>query len=480
MENVFTDSAERNAGEIQRRFERDETFILRTVRSRIQPDTVFFVAYCGGMIDNEIVSRFIIAPLEASGGITEPLEVMESVLSAHFPKLSSSFDEIEDGIAVGDTAVFTQGGAILLSTQGYAVRASAEPDGEKVLSGPHEGFTETLFANLAMLHRRLRSANLKIEFKSVGRQTHTRLAVCYMDNLVKKTFLEELQKRLDAIDIDGILDTNTINELIRDNRRSPFHAFGTTERPDTAVAKMMEGRIVLLADGSPVALTLPYLFVENFQSSEDYYVSFLHASFARLLRVAAFLITTLTPALYVGIVSFHYEILPGAMMLNMASEFRNTPFPAAFETFLMLVVFDVLRETGMRMSTNGGQALSIVGALIIGQAAVTARIVTPQMIIVVAVTGITGLIVPKLDEACLYIRFFMLFCASVLGLFGFTAGAAVAVIHMQRLRSLGISQIGGTRSDLKDTLIRAPFWKMTYRPSKLSNNRRRMRITHDS
>ncbi len=479
METVFTNSAERNAGEIHRRFERDETFILRTVRSRIQPDTVFYVAYCGGMIDNEIVSRFIIAPLEASSGITEPREVMESVLSAHYPKLTKSFDEIEDGIAAGDTAVFTSGGAILLSTQGYGVRGSDEPDSEKVLSGPHEGFSEALLGNLSMLHRRLRTANLKIEFKTVGRQTRTRLAICYMDNLVKKPFLEELQKRLESIDIDGILDSNTVNELIRDNRWSPFHAFGTTERPDTAAAKMMEGRIVLLADGSPVALTLPFLFVENFQSSEDYYVSFLHASFARLLRIAAFMLTTLTPALYVSIVSFHYEILPGAMMLNMASEFRNTPFPAAFETFFMLIVFDVLRETGMRMSTNGGQALSIVGALIIGQAAVEAHIVSPQMIIVVAVTGITGLIVPKLDEACLYIRFFLLFCASGLGLFGFTAGAAVTLIHMQRLRSLGIAQIGGTRSDLKDTLIRAPFWKMTERPSKLSHNRRRMRIRHD-
>jgi spore germination protein KA len=327
-----------------------------------------------------------------------------------------------------------------------------------------------------MLHRRLRTANLKIETLTVGRQTRTRLALVYMENLVKRPVLDELIRRLSKIDIDGILDSNPINELIRDNRWSPFRASGMTERPDTAAAKMMEGRIVLLTDGSPVALTLPYLFSENFSSSEDYYVSFLHASFARLLRIAAFLLTALTPALYICVAAFHYEILPGKMILNMAEGFQHTPFPASFETFFMLVVFDVLRETGMRMSANGGQALSIVGALIIGQAAVAARIVSPQMIIVVAVTGITGLIVPKLDEACLYIRFFLLFCASALGLFGFTAGAALVLIHTHRLRSLGVPQIGGSSSDWKDSLIRAPYWTMTERPSRLTDNRRRMKL----
>jgi spore germination protein KA len=191
------------------------------------------------------------------------------------------------------------------------------------------------------------------------------------------------------------------------------------------------------------------------------------------MRVFAFFITTVTPALFICVVSSHYEILPGPMLLNMAAEFQDTPFPAAFEAFFMLIVFDILRETGMRMTVGGGQALSIVGALIIGQAAVEARIVSPQMIIVAALTGITGILLPKLDEACLTLRYFLLACASLLGFFGLSAGVILAVIHMQRLSSLGVKQFGGTCSDQKDTLIRAPHWTLKSRPERLSANRRR-------
>lgn len=477
MENL-TGSTEQNIAEIKRRFARDDTFILRPARNRYDNKAVFQLAYCGGMIDNAVVDEYIIGPLVNSEAVDSRRmsTIAEDVLLAHFPKMTNSFTEIEEGIASGDTVVLLPDGheAVILSTQGFSVRGISEPGGEKVLSGPREGFSESLLGNLAMLHRRFRNGSLKIENRTIGRRTGTRVAVCYLEGVVKETLLADLKNRLDAIDTDGVLDSHYLEELIRDNKWSVFRTAGTTERPDTVAAKLLEGRIALLVDGSPMALTLPYLFAENFQSNEDYYLSFLHASFARLLRVAAFIITTLTPALYICLVSYNYEILPGQMLLNMASEFQNTPFPAAFEAFFMLIVFDILRETGMRMPANGGQALSIVGALIIGQAAVEARVVSPQMIIVVAVTGITGLLVPNLDEACLYFRFFLLSCASLLGMLGLSAGVAATVIHAQRVRSLGVAQIGGTLADQKDTLIRAPFWKLDTRPSRLTSNRRRL------
>ncbi|MDR0293186.1 MAG: spore germination protein [Oscillospiraceae bacterium] len=477
---MLTDSAEKNLVEVKRRFEGDDTFILRTVRNLHDPDAVFHLLYCGGMIDNAIVDEYIIGPLVNSKAVDHkrPSAVVEEALLAHFPKLTSSFSEIEESIASGDTVILPSGGvkAIIFSTQGFSVRGITEPDGEKVLSGPREGFSEALLGNLAMLHRRFRNGSLKIENHTIGRRTRTRVALCWLDGVAKPGLLAEIRARLGQIDIDGVLDSHTLEEMTRDHRWSPFHTAGTTERSDIVAAKLLEGRIALLVDGSPVVLTLPYLFVENFQSNEDYYVSFIHASFARLIRVAAFFLTTLTPALYICVVSSHYEILPGQMLLNMASEFQNTPFPAAFEAFFMLIVFDILRETGMRMPAGGGQALSIVGALVIGQAAVEARIVSPQMIIAAALTGITGILVPKLDEACLTLRFFLLACASLLGLFGLSAGAAAAIIHMQRLSSLGVKQFGGTRADKKDSLIRAPLWMLDTRPARLSDNRRRLRM----
>ncbi|MDR0326403.1 MAG: spore germination protein [Oscillospiraceae bacterium] len=477
---ILSGCAENNVLELKRRFERDMTFILRTAVNRHDKKAVFHLAYCGGMIDNAVVNEYIIGPLINSEAIdhTRPAAVVEEALLGHFPQMTSSFTEIEESIAAGDTVVLLPGGfdAVILSTQGFSARGIAEPTGERVLSGPREGFSEALLGNLSMLHRRFRNGGLKIETRSIGRRTRTRVAVCYLDGVVKPELLKELQKRLDNIDIDGVLDTQSLHELITDQRRSPFRSAGVTERPDIVAGKLLEGRIALIADGSPAVLTLPYLFVENFQSNEDYYVSFIHASFARLLRIAAFFLTTVTPALYICFVSSHYEILPGSMLLNMASEFHNTPFPAAFEAFFMLMVFDILRETGMRMTAGGGQALSIVGALIIGQAAVEAQIVSPQMIIVAALTGITGILLPKLDEACLTLRYILLACASLLGLFGLSAGVVLTVVHLQRLSSLGVDQFGGTRADQKDGLIRAPLWMMNTRPERLSGNRRRLRL----
>jgi spore germination protein KA len=477
---TLTGCAENNILELKRRFEGDITFILRTAVNTHDKKAVFHLAYCGGMIDNAVVNEYIIGPLVNSEAVDHkrPAAVVEEVLLGHFPTLTSSFTEIEESIAAGDTIVLLPGGmeAVILATQGFPIRGINEPEGERVLSGPREGFCEALIINLTMLHRRLRTGGLKIDFLTLGRRTRTRVAVCYLDGVVKPGILEQLKARLDKIDIDGVLDTNTIGELIRDGRRSPFPTTGITERPDIVAGKLLEGRIALIADGSPAVLTLPYLFVENFHSNEDYYVNYMHATFARFLRTAAFFITVVTPALYICVVSSHYEVLPGAMLLNLASEFQRTPFPAAFEAFFMLIVFDILREAGMRMRAGIGQALGIVGGLIIGQASVEANIVSPQMIIVAAVTGIAGILIPKLDVACLTLRFFLLICASVFGLFGLSAGIIITVIHMQRLSSLGVGQFGGGPCDGKDSLIRAPQWMLNTRPARLSANLRRQTV----
>ena len=204
-------------------------------------------------------------------------------------------------------------------------------------------------------------------------------------------------------------------ELIRDNRYSAFRTVGYTERPDTAIAKMLEGRIIVLVDGSPMVLSIPYLFVENFQRSEDYYFNFYYSSFARILRMAAFLLTISIPAFYIAVVAYHHEMLPLPLMTRIAMEQQRVPFPSAIEAVIMIFIFDMLRETGVRMPSSIGHTLSIVGALVIGQAAVEASLVSAPMIIVVAATGITNLLVPKLNAPIIVYRFFFLFLSSVLG-----------------------------------------------------------------
>ena len=228
-----------------------------------------------------------------------------------------------------------------------------------------------------------------------------------------------------------------------------------------------------------MVLTLPYIFIENFQSNEDYYLNFFYSSSARLLRIFGFFLTISTPALYIAIVAFHHEMLPTPLLISIAAERSNVPFPAVVEAFLLVLVFDILRETGVRMPTGVGQAMSIVGALVIGQAAVAAKIVAAPMIIVIGLTGITNLLIPKLNAPTIYLRLFLLFLAGSFGLFGYMFGISCIAIHILNLQSFGILSVSNEGEmkfqNTKDIMIRSPWWLMITRPKFMSNNSTRMR-----
>jgi spore germination protein KA len=358
------------------------------------------------------------------------------------------------------------------------VRAVAEPDNEKSLGGPREGFTEAIMQNVSLIRRRARTSDLKLRNITVGRRTRTSVILCYLDEIVNRPALEELIRRIGKIDIDGVLDSNYLSELICDHRRSLFRTVGTTERPDVVVGKILEGRIAILVDGSPDVLTVPFLFIENFQASEDYYLNYYYTSFSRFIRLLGFFLTIGVPGFYIATVAFHHEMLPTPLLLNITLERQSVPLPAAVEAFVMLIVFEILRETGVRMPTNIGQALSIVGALVIGQAAVEAKLVAAPMIIVVGITGITNLLVPKIRSPIIYMRFFTLIMASIFGYYGFTVAMALMAIHIVGLTSFGVPMVladGATSTQrIKDIGVRAPMWKMITRPEDLTDNQVRM------
>jgi spore germination protein KA len=300
-----------------------------------------------------------------------------------------------------------------------------------------------------------------------------------MDGLASTTILADLLHRFETFEIDGVLDVNYLNELIRDAPLSPFKTIGITERPDVVVGKLLEGRIAVFLDGTPVVLTLPYLFIENFQSSEDYYLNFYYTSVSRFLRILSFLITIIVPAFYVSMVNYHPEMLPTPFIISVVAARQGVPFPVVIECFGMLVMFQLLAEAGIRMPPGIGQALSIVGALVIGQAAVEARIVGAPMVIIVAITGITGLMIPKLNGANLLLRLFLLALASMMGLYGLLFGLVMHLIHLLDLESFGVPYV----SDIiarsvqknKDLAIRLPWWKMLLRPDRITDNRVRLK-----
>lgn len=480
---VLSHSLEKNMALLNELFKDVDIFKSKTIVNARNENIKLGLAYCSSVTDTTLISESIIEPLTTYAQMSNSSDIisglMEQVIQVGDIEKTDSVSSIVEAICKGDTIVLADKEAMVLiiSTKSFPTRSITEPQNERTLNGPREGFTESLLTNIAMLRRRVHTNKMKIKLITLGKRTKTNVCICYIDGIVNNKILSELNKRLHKIDIDAVLDSNYISELIKDGPTSPFRTTGYTERPDTVISRLLEGRIALIVDGSPSALTLPFLFIENFQSSEDYYMNYYYASFSRMLRIFGFIITLGVPGLYIAIVAYHHEMLPTQLLLNIAAERSSVPLPASVEAFVMLIVFDILRETGVRMPNNIGQALSIVGALVIGQSAVEARMVAAPMIIIVAMTGITNLLVPRLSGPVIFIRYFLLLAASVLGFYGLVLGMAVVVIHVLNLRSFGIPQISAAGNlrfqEVKDIAFRAPWWTMRLRPKGLSQNKTR-------
>ena len=477
---VLSKSLKNNRDTINTLFENVDTMLSREFHNARQPSIAFCIYYTDGVTDASLINEHIIKPLMLSEDI-DPLhdvltQVKNHVVMMNDVSQTCRIEKIIGSITYGDTLLLIDGcdSALLFSSKSFQLRSLSEPEGERVLSGPREGFTEGIMTNLSLIRRRLRTNNLKIRMITKGKHTNTSVAVLYMDNIVNKNILNELYRRLETVNIDGILDSNYIKEYIAERSFLGFNTVGTTERPDVVVGKLLEGRIALVVDGTPVVLTLPYLFIENFQSNEDYYMNTIYATLSRLLRIASFCFSVTIPAVYISLVAFHHEILPHALMLNFAAERMGAPLPAAVECFVMLILFDILRETGIRMPNHIGQAMSIVGALIIGQAAVEAKLVTAPMIIVVALSGLTILLVPRLTTASQVGRYACLILSSLLGFIGLMVGVAVIIVHIINLKSFGVPMLTQTDSlrfqEIKDIFIRAPWPKMLTRYKPLTDN----------
>ena len=473
-----------NVGLIQSIFAGTDTLITRRIQNKMHPSICFTIMYTDGMVNSKLINEDIIRPLlefdfkDKKNSLADI--VAEQVTLSDSVEKTAEIESIIQAIIYGDTVLFLNGCSevLLLNTKGWTVRGIAEPESERVLKGPREGFNESLMVNLSLLRRRIRTPDLKMKFKTFGTRTKTKACICYIEGVVNKNVLAELETRIEQFAIDGVLDVNYISEFITDTPYTPIRTIGSTERPDIVAAKLLEGRVALLLDGTPVALTVPHLFIEHFQSDEDYYLNYFFASVGRILRVLAFLISTSVPAMYIALTTFHQEMLPTPLLISISMSRQGVPFPTLVEAILMLAVFEMLRESGARMPGMIGQALSIVGALVIGQAAVEAKIVSAPMIIIVALTGITGLMIPHIKGAIILIRLLLLILAAMAGLYGYLFGMVAFLLHINSLQSFGVSIMNNARSsgfqDSKDILVRSPWWYMKKRPKGISPNSTRL------
>lgn len=450
--------------------------ILRVKKLSVRNTVPFDCAlvYMDGMVDSEQLNDAVIKPLiTVDKNIAKQTVadfISEQILFARDVKKVNNVAKILEGILYGEALLLIDKSKVALSVdvKGWRTRGISEPMDERILSGPREGFEEAALLNIAMLRRKLITPDLCVEMQRVGRRTDTMVFVCYLGSLADEKIVKEIKKRISKIDIDGILDVNYITEQIRDNKNSLFKTSGTTERPDVVAGKLLEGRIAIIVDGTPVVATVPYLFSENFQSDEDYYQNYLYGSIGRMLRYLCFFITICVPAGFVAVSTFHKELLPTSFAISVMQLRAGVPFSPFLETLAMILVFEILKEAGVRTSQNLGHAISIVGGLVVGQAAVEARIIGAPTLIVVALSGIAGLMLPRLKSAVFYLRLLFVVISSVIGLFGLITGIGILLIYVLSLKSFGtdytVSLTKANLQSIKDTIWRAPWQYMKKRP----------------
>jgi spore germination protein KA len=437
--------------------------------------------FIDGLVDSSAITEGVLKPLlsyrfvEAhssgnSGSVFH--EIRQSVLCNADIQEKEALGDLISGCLTGNTILLLDGVAkgLLVSTKGWEKRGVSEPQTESVIRGPREGFTENLRTNTALLRRKIKSTQLRMEHIIVGRKTLTDVCILYISGVADSKVVEEVKKRLDGLQVDSIMDAGYIEQYMEDAPFSMFATVGYTEKPDVAAAKMLEGRIAIVVDGSPFVLTVPMLFIESFQTAEDYYIRPFFASFTRLFRYLAFFVSVYAPAIYIALTTFHQELIPTTLLLTVAKAREGTPFPAFLEALIMVISFEILREAGLRLPRPVGQSISIVGALIMGDAAVSAGLVGAPLVIAVALTAVTGFVVPMQNDTASILRILSMVLAAVLGGYGIAMGFLATLVHLASLKSFGVPYFESLvpSRDLQDTLVRMPLWFMTKRPKDIA------------
>lgn len=430
--------------------------------------------FINGLSDLELIHSHVLMPLMMVPSMEEQdlHSLLKNKLTVAAFVYLDSYTKVIDSIAAGNPCIFVNGldQAVALELPKWERRAIEEPKTETVVRGPREGFTESIAVNIVMLRRKIKSPELKLLPLKVGQKTKTQLFVAYIEGVAQETLIDEVMTRLNRIDIDGVLESGYIEELIEDNPYSPFPQLLETERPDVAAAALLEGRVAILTDGTPFALIAPASIFSLLTPAEDYYNRWMMVNAIRFLRFLLLLVSFTLPSLYVAITTFHHQMLPTNLIQSFASSHEVVPFPAVAEALLMEITFEALREAGVRLPKQIGAAVSIVGAIVIGEAAVMAGLISAPMVLVVAVTGVSSFVVThySLSLAFRVLRFPLMMLAGTMGMVGVFMGTLALAVHLCTLRSFGLPYLAGAapmmKTYSKDLWIRAPWWAMNKLP----------------
>lgn len=464
--------------ELQKEFGNSESLITKKISINKTPACIL---YMQGLTDTELLSNFVISPLISFQKDFNTMDELSSLIDFSEISTENKQDELISGILKGKAILLVEGEKdfLIFAVEKYKERALMEPPTSAVLKGPRSGFVENIFTNISVLKKILATPKLRTIDLNIGSHTQTMVSIMYIDGIADKQVIESIKTRLNNVSIDGVIDSYYISQFLEEHKNSMFKQIGNSEKPDVISAKLLEGRVAILVDGSPLVLTVPFIYAEEIQSGDDYYSNHTRATFVRWIRLASIFITMLTPGLYIAILLHHYKAIPLKFLITIVNTTKGLPLTPFAEILFVLILFEILYEASLRMPKYLGLALSIVGALILGDTAVKAGLISPPSVMIVAISGLSIYCVPDQGPQLYILRMVFTLAGAMLGFFGITAMMIFLLAYLSDFDSYGTPYLAPLapliKEDLNDTIYKTDITNLKTRPFSIKNNKKNIK-----
>ena len=480
---MLTKSLKDNLSKMKERYHNSQDLIVREFVSFGKINSA--VVYIDGSVDKQFLISGVLNPLQTSpppkkDDVTD--YAVSKIVAFAQAKVESDESTIITNLNNGFCTIFFENttSVVCVDSTKWPVRLPSEPPTSAVINGPREGFVEDIVTNVALIRKRLKTPDVIFDKMEVGRYSKTQVRVCYIHGIVHPKIVKKIKDKIKNIDIDGVVDSSYISAFLEDRRHSVFRQVGTSEKPDIIASKLLEGRVAVIVDGSPIVLTLPYVLWEDFQSSNDYYTTPMRATIQRWLRAFGALIAIILPGCYVAVMLYHYKIIPIKLLISIANSIQGIPLSPFLEVLFIIFLFEILYEASLRMPKYLGLALSVVGALILGDTAVKAGLVSPPAVMIVALTGVMSYTVPNQTSQISFLRLVFTFLGGILGFYGIIIGGLFLAGYLCSIKNYGapyLAPLGPfVAKDQKDAIFKKPITSQITRPKSFPNvNNRRLK-----
>ena len=480
---MLTTNLKQNIKTLQNIFHNSQDLIVREFVSFEKINSA--IIYLDGSVDKQFLISGVVNPLQKSKlpkneSIAE--YATKQIVAFSQVKTETNINTITSELSNGFCVVLFENceKATCVDSTKWPIRAVSEPPTSAVINGPREGFVEDVLTNVSLLRKRLKNPNVIFEKMEVGKYSKTQIRICYIAGIVHPQIVQKIRAKINQIEIDGIIDSSYISAFLEDRKHSIFRQIGSAEKPDIIASKVLEGRVAIIVDGSPIVLTLPFLLIEDFQSSNDYYSTSTSASFLRWLRLFGAVLAIILPGSYVAVMLYHYKLIPIKLLTSIANSIQGIPLSPFLEILFIIFLFETLYEASLRMPRYLGLALSVVGALILGDTAVKAGLISPPAVMIVALTGVMSYTVPNQNVQISFLRLIFTILGGVLGFYGIIIGSLFLVGYLCSIENYTAPYFAPfgpyIKQDQKDGFFKKPITAQNFRPqSFLNKNKKRLK-----